>query len=131
MSFSHANKKCIVNQREIGVDTKSYAKALKSAMRESPDVIMIGEIRDRETMETALELCNTGHLCVSTLHANNANQAIERVINMFANENHKQLLMDLSVNLCAVLSQRLVTKKNGMRLPAPWRYWSTHHILLI
>ena len=118
IEFSHPNKKCIINQREVGVDTQSYSMALKSAMRESPDVIMIGEIRDRETMATALELCNTGHLCVSTLHANNANQAMERVINLFPHENHKQLLMDLSINLRAVLSQRLVIGVDSKRLPA-------------
>ena len=118
IEFSHPNDQCIVNQREVGVDTHTYATALRSAMRESPDVIMIGEIRDRETMATALELCNTGHLCVSTLHANNANQAMERVINLFPHENHKQLLMDLSINLRAVLSQRLVIGKDSKRLPA-------------
>lgn len=118
IEYSHPNQKCIVNQREIGVDTLSYAAALRSAMRESPDVIMIGEIRDRETMSTALELCNTGHLCVSTLHANNSNQAMERVINLFPHESHKQLLMDLSINLRAVLSQRLVSNTESKRIPA-------------
>ena len=118
IEYSHPNHKCIVNQREVGVDTLSYGAALRSAMRESPDLIMIGEIRDRETMSTALELCNTGHLCVSTLHANNANQAMERVINLFPHESHKQLLMDLSINLRAVLSQRLVTNTESKRLPA-------------
>ncbi len=119
IEYSHPNHKCIVNQREVGVDTHSYSAALKGAMRESPDLIMIGEIRDRETMSTALELCNTGHLCVSTLHANNANQAMERVINLFPHENHKQLLMDLSINLRAVMSQRLVTGLDSKRrIPA-------------
>ena len=118
IEYSHTNDQCIINQREIGLDTHSYAAALRSAMRESPDVIMIGEIRDRETMSTALELCNTGHLCVSTLHANNANQAMERVINLFPHETHQQLLMDLSINLRAVLSQRLVIGLNTKRLPA-------------
>ncbi len=118
IEYSHPNQKCIVNQREVGVDTLSYAAALRSAMRESPDVIMIGEIRDRETMSTALELCNTGHLCISTLHANNSNQAMERVINLFPHESHKQLLMDLSINLRAVMSQRLVTNTESKRLPA-------------
>jgi twitching motility protein PilU len=83
VEFSHPNVKCIVNQREVGVDTQSYRHALRSALREAPDVIFLGEIRDRETMEAALELCNTGHLCLSTMHANNANQALERVINCF------------------------------------------------
>ncbi len=118
IEYSHPNAKCIINQREIGMDTHSYNAALRSAMRESPDVIMIGEIRDRETMAAALELCNTGHLCISTMHANNANQAIERVINLFPNDHHKQLLMDLSTNLRAVLSQRLVTGTDTKRLPA-------------
>ncbi|MFK8068675.1 MAG: PilT/PilU family type 4a pilus ATPase [Gammaproteobacteria bacterium] len=118
IEYSHPNAKCIINQREIGMDTHSYSAALRSAMRESPDVIMIGEIRDRETMGAALELCNTGHLCVSTMHANNSNQAIERVINLFPHDHHKQLLMDLSINLRAVLSQRLVTGVDTKRLPA-------------
>lgn len=118
IEYSHPNIRCIVNQREIGVDTHSYADALRSAMRESPDVIMIGEIRDRETMAAALELCNTGHLCVSTMHANNANQAMERVINLFPQENHRQLLMDLSLNLRAVMSQRLVSGLNNKRIAA-------------
>ena len=104
VEFYHPNRMSIVNQREVGVDTKSYARALKSALREAPDVILIGEIRDRETMEAALELANTGHLAISTLHANNANQAMERVINMFPEELHKQLYMDMGLNLRAVVS---------------------------
>ena len=108
IEFSHKNIKSIVNQREIGVDTKSYANALKASLREAPDVILVGEIRTRETMEAALELSNTGHLALSTLHANNAGQAIERVINMFPQEMHKQLLLDLSLNVRGIISQRLV-----------------------
>jgi twitching motility protein PilU len=128
VEFYHPNKRSIVNQREVGVDTKSYARALKSSLREAPDVILIGEIRDRETMEAALELANTGHLAVSTLHANNANQAMERVINMFPEELHKQLYMDLSMNLRAVISQRLVPDVRGKRCAAVEIMVSTPHI---
>ncbi|MGE0485115.1 MAG: PilT/PilU family type 4a pilus ATPase [Gammaproteobacteria bacterium] len=118
VEFSHPNLKSIVNQREVGVDTLNYRNALKASLREAPDVILIGEIRDRETMEASLELCNTGHLAISTLHANNANQAMERVINLFPQDLHKQLLMDLSLNLRAVVSQRLVKGVDGMRVAA-------------
>ncbi|MCB1746266.1 MAG: PilT/PilU family type 4a pilus ATPase [Gammaproteobacteria bacterium] len=118
VEFSHPNLKSIINQREVGVDTLNYRNALKASLREAPDVILIGEIRDRETMEAALELCNTGHLAISTLHANNANQAMERVINLFPQDLHKQLLMDLSLNLRAVVSQRLVKGVDGMRVAA-------------
>jgi twitching motility protein PilU len=118
IEFSHPNVKSIVNQREVGVDTHSYRDALRAAMREAPDVILIGECRDRETMEAAIELSNTGHLAISTLHANNANQAMERVINMFPQEHHKQLFMDLSLNIRAVISQRLVTGVDGRRVAA-------------
>ena len=118
VEFSHPNLKSIVNQREVGVDTNSYANALKASLREAPDVILIGEIRERETMEAALELANTGHLAVSTLHANNANQAMERVINMFPQVYHKQLFMDMSLNLRAVISQRLVKTIDGKRTAA-------------
>lgn len=118
IEFSHANERCIVNQREVGSDTHSYKDALRSAMREAPDVIMIGEIRDRETMQAALELCNTGHLCVSTMHANNANQAMERMINLFPREAQKPLLMDLAMNIRAVMSQRLVMGQDSRRLAA-------------
>ena len=113
IEFSHPNGRSIVNQRELGVDTLSYRAALRASLREAPDVILIGEIRDRETMEAALELCNTGHLCMSTLHANNANQAMDRVINLFPQDLHKQLYLDLSMNLRAVISQRLVPKQDG------------------
>ncbi len=128
VEFSHPHKKSIFNQREVGVDTLSYAKALKSSLREAPDVILIGEIRDRETMESAMELSNTGHLAVSTLHANNANQAMERVINMFEQSEHKQLFMDLSLNIRAVISQRLVTGVDGKRCAAIEIMVNTPHI---
>ncbi len=128
VEFSHPNLKSIVNQREIGVDTLSYRAALRSSLREAPDVIFIGEVRDRETMEAALELCNTGHLAISTLHANNANQAMERVINLFPQALHKQLLMDLSVNLRAVISQRLVKGLDGRRVAAIEILINTPHI---
>lgn len=128
VEFSHPNLKSIVNQREVGVDTLNYRNALKSSLREAPDVILIGEIRDRETMEAALELCNTGHLAISTLHANNANQAMERVINLFPQELHKQLFMDLSLNLRAVISQRLVKAVDGKRTAAIEILLNTPHI---
>ena len=128
VEFYHPNKKSIVNQREVGVDTLSYHAALRSSLREAPDVILIGEIRDQETMESALELCNTGHLAISTLHANNANQAMERVINMFPEALHKQLFMDLSLNLCCVVSQRLIPDMNGKRCPAVEILINTPHI---
>lgn len=128
VEFSHPNLKSIVNQREVGVDTASYARALKASLREAPDVILIGEIRDRDTMEAALELANTGHLCISTLHANNANQAMERIINMFPHEYHKQLFMDLSSNLNAVISQRLIPDLQGKRCAAIEIMINTPHI---
>jgi twitching motility protein PilU len=128
VEFSHPNKRSILNQREVGVDTLSYANALKASLREAPDVILIGEIRDRITMEAALELANTGHLAISTLHANNANQAMERVINMFPQDLHKQLFMDLSLNLRAVISQRLVLAVNGKRCAAIEILINTPHI---
>jgi twitching motility protein PilU len=128
IEFYHPNRKCIINQREVGVDTMSYARALKSSLREAPDVILIGEIRDRTTMEAALELANTGHLALSTLHANNANQAMERVINMFPQDLHKQLFMDLSLNLRGVISQRLVPDIHGKRCAAIEIMVNTPHI---
>jgi twitching motility protein PilU len=128
VEFSHPNLKSILNQREVGVDTLSYRNALRASLREAPDVILIGEIRDRETMEAALELSNTGHLAVSTLHANNANQAMERVINMFPQVAHQQLFMDLSLNVRAVISQRLVTGIDGMRCAAIEILVNTPHI---
>ncbi|MGR8946563.1 MAG: PilT/PilU family type 4a pilus ATPase [Gammaproteobacteria bacterium] len=128
IEFSHPNLKSVVNQREVGVDTLSYRHALKASLREAPDVILIGEVRDRETMEAALELCNTGHLCLSTLHANNANQAMERVINLFPQELHKQLFLDLSLNIRSVISQRLVQGIDSRRVAAIEIMISTPHI---
>ncbi len=128
VEFYHPNKMSILNQREVGVDTVSYARALKASLREAPDVILIGEIRDRVTMEAALELANTGHLAISTMHANNANQAMERVINMFPQESHKQLFMDVSTNLRAVVSQRLVPDVRGKRCAAVEIMVNTPHI---
>jgi len=128
VEFSHPNRRAIVNQREVGVDTLSYQNALKSALREAPDVILIGEVRDRETMEAALELCNTGHLALATLHANNSNQAMERVINLFPDQLHQQLFMDLSLNLRSVISQRLVMGVDGKRCAAIEIMINTPHI---
>ncbi len=118
VEFMHRHKKSIVNQREIGFDSKSYEIALKNAMREAPDVILIGEIRDRKSMEHAMAYAETGHLCLSTLHANNANQALDRIINFFPETAHHQLLLDLSLNLKGVISQRLVRGVNAKRVPA-------------
>ncbi|MCK5830742.1 MAG: PilT/PilU family type 4a pilus ATPase [Methylococcales bacterium] len=128
VEFSHPNLKSIVNQREVGIDTESYASALKASLREAPDVILIGEIRDRETMSAALELANTGHLCISTLHANNANQAMERIINMFPQVEHKQLFMDLAINMNSVISQRLIPTPDGKRCAAIEVLINTPHI---
>ena len=128
IEFSHKNLRSIVNQREVGVDTLSYANALKSSLREAPDVILVGEIRNRETMETVIELSSTGHLALSTLHANNANQAIERIINLFPEKMHKQLFMDLSLNIRAIVSQRLVKSVDGKRCAALEILVNTPHI---
>ncbi|HEX6929020.1 MAG TPA: PilT/PilU family type 4a pilus ATPase [Gammaproteobacteria bacterium] len=128
VEFTHPNKSCIINQREIGQDTHSYHNALKSSLREAPDVILIGEIRDRETMEAAIELAGTGHLAISTLHANNANQTMDRIINMFPEQLHKQLFMDLSLNLRGIISQRLVPSKDGKRVAAVEILLNTPHI---
>jgi twitching motility protein PilU len=118
IEYIHPHKKSLVNQREIGVDTLSYEDALKNTLRQAPDVILIGEIRSRETMEHALAFAETGHLCLSTLHANNANQALDRIINFFPEERRHQLLMDLSLNLKAFVSQRLVSTIDGKRTAA-------------
>ncbi len=118
MEFEHAHGTCIVDQREVGLDTQSFDEALRHAMREAPDVIMIGEIRDRETMQHAMAYAETGHLCVSTLHANNANQAIQRVLNFFPETAHKQVLMDLSLNLKGVVGQRLIRGAHDRLVPA-------------
>jgi len=114
----HSHKKSIVNQREVGVDTRSWHNALKNTLRQAPDVILIGEIRDRETMEHAISFAETGHLCISTLHANNANQALDRIINFFPEERRAQLLMDLSMNLQCIVSQRLILTVTGKRCAA-------------
>ena len=113
VEYVHEHRNCIVNQREVGVDTDSWFAALKNTLRQAPDVILIGEIRDRETMEYAIAFAETGHLCMSTLHANSANQALDRIINFFPEERKAQLLMDLSLNLKAFISQRLIPKKGG------------------
>jgi twitching motility protein PilU len=118
IEFMHRHKKSIVNQREIGSDTHGYAPALKSALREAPDVILIGEIRDRETMEAAISFAETGHLCLATIHANNSDQAIERVLNFFPSDSHKNILLNLALNIKAIISQRLVKDKQGLRRPA-------------
>jgi len=118
VEFVHAHKKSIVNQREVGVDTDSYEDALKNTLRQAPDVILIGEIRDRDTMEHALAFAETGHLAISTLHANNANQALDRIINFFPEDRRNQLLLDLSLNLRAFVSQRLIKTADGKRAAA-------------
>lgn len=118
VEFIHPHQKSIVNQREVGIDTNSYEEALQNTLRQAPDVILIGEIRSRETMEHALAFAETGHLCLSTLHANNANQALDRIINFFPDERHKQLFLDLSLNLQGFISQRLIPSKDGKRAAA-------------
>jgi len=118
IEFVHRHKKSIVNQREVGIDTLSYHDALKETLRQAPDVILIGEIRDRETMEHAIAFAETGHLAISTLHANNANQAMDRIINFFPEERRRQLLLDLSLNIRGVVSQRLIPGTDGKRLAA-------------
>jgi twitching motility protein PilU len=118
IEFLHQHDKSIVDQREVGIDTESYADALKDAMREAPDLILVGEIRDRDTMQHTISYAETGHLCLSTLHANNANQTLDRILNFFPETAHHQLLMDLSLNLKAVISQRLVIGINEKRVPA-------------
>ena len=128
IEFLHTNKKSIINQREVGLDTKSYHRALRSAMRAAPDVIMIGEIRDRETMEAAVALAGTGHLCICTLHANNAAETLDRIINMFPKDQHDQIFLDLSQYLRAILSQRLVKGKDNKRVAAMEIMLNTPHI---
>jgi twitching motility protein PilU len=113
IEFIHEHKGCIVTQREIGIDTDSWEAALRNTLRQAPDVIMMGEIRDRSTMDYAIAFAETGHLCLATLHANSTNQAIDRIINFFPEDRRQQLLMDLSLNLRAVISQRLLPKKDG------------------
>ncbi|MEJ2415726.1 MAG: PilT/PilU family type 4a pilus ATPase [Exilibacterium sp.] len=118
VEYIHRHKKSIINQREVGVDTRNWHNALKNTLRQAPDVILIGEIRDRETMEHALAFAETGHLAISTLHANNANQALDRIINFFPEERRRQLLMDLAMNLRAFVSQRLIPTVDGARCAA-------------
>ncbi|OIR11851.1 twitching mobility protein [mine drainage metagenome] len=113
VEFVHDHDKCIVTHREVGVDTDNWHAALKNTLRQAPDVILIGEIRDRETMEYAVAFAETGHLCMATLHANSANQALDRIINFFPEERREQLLMDLSLNIKALISQRLIPKRDG------------------
>jgi len=118
VEFVHEHKKCVITQREIGTDTHEYEAALKNTLRQAPDVILVGEIRDRQTMEHALEFAETGHLCMATLHANNANQALERVLNFFPEEVYPQVRLNLALNLKGILSQRLVKTVDGGRMPA-------------
>jgi twitching motility protein PilU len=119
VEYVHEHKNCIITHREVGVDTDGWFVALKNAMRQAPDVIMIGEIRERETMDHAIAFSETGHLCLATLHANSANQALDRIINFFPEERRPQLLMDLSLNIRAFVSQRLLPKRDGRgRVPA-------------
>ncbi|SHM14507.1 twitching motility protein PilU [Vreelandella subglaciescola] len=118
IEYVHPHKRGIVNQREVGIDTESFEVALKNTLRQAPDVILIGEIRTRETMEHALTFAETGHLCLATLHANNANQALERIIHFFPHERHDQVWMDLSLNLHAVVAQQLLPTPDGGRCPA-------------
>src|SRR6202012_1651882 len=113
IEFVHPHKNCIVTQREVGIDTDTWESALKNSLRQAPDVILMGELRDRETMEHAVAFAETGHLCMATLHANSANQALDRIINFFPEERRAQLLMDLSLNLRSLVSQRLIPTEDG------------------
>ncbi len=113
VEYVHPHGNCVITQREVGVDTESWHAALKNTLRQAPDVILIGEIRDRETMEYGIQFAETGHLCLATMHANNANQALDRIINFFPEEKRSQLLMDLSLNVEALISQRLIPRQNG------------------
>ena len=114
IEYVHPHKGCVITQREVGVDTESWHAALKNTLRQAPDVILIGEIRDRETMEYGIQFAETGHLCLATLHANSANQALDRIINFFSEERRQQLLMDLSLNAKAIVSQRLIPREGGI-----------------
>ena len=118
IEFVHTHKKSIITQREIGIDTHGYGSALKHTLRQAPDVILIGEVRDVETMESAIDYAETGHLCLGTIHANNANQTIERIMNFFPPERHMQIYLQLSLNLRAIISQRLIPRIDGMRVAA-------------
>ena len=128
IEFLHPNKQSIVNQREVGLDTKSYARALRSAMRAAPDVIQIGEIRDHESMQSAIDMAGTGHLVLATLHSNNAPETLDRIINMFPQEQHSQVFMDLAHYLRAIISQRLVRARTGKRVAAIELMLNTPHI---
>ncbi len=128
IEFLHPNKQSIVNQREVGLDTKSYGRALKSAVRAAPDVIQIGEIRDRESMQSALDMAGTGHLVLATVHSNNAAETLDRIINLFPQDQHSQVFMDLAHYLRAILSQRLVRARNGKRVAAVELLLNTPHI---
>jgi twitching motility protein PilU len=128
IEFLHPNKQSIVNQREVGLDTKSYARALRSAMRAAPDVIQIGEIRDHESMQSAIDMAGTGHLVLATLHSNNAPETLDRIINMFPQEQHSQVFMDLAHYLRAIISQRLVRSRTGKRVAAIELMLNTPHI---
>lgn len=118
IEFVHAHKQCIVNQREVGFDTLSFNEALRNTLRQAPDVILIGEVRDCETMEAAITFAETGHLCLATLHSNNANQAIERVMNFFPQHRHPEIFLQLSLNLRGIISQRLIPGVDGKRVAA-------------
>ncbi|MFZ2509026.1 MAG: PilT/PilU family type 4a pilus ATPase [Steroidobacteraceae bacterium] len=128
IEFLHQNRKSIVNQREVGLDTRSFARALRASMRAAPDVILIGEIRDRETMDAAITLAGTGHLCIATLHANNCAETLDRIINMFPRDQHAQIFLDLSQYLRAIVSQRLVRDRNSKRCAAVEVMLNTPHI---
>jgi twitching motility protein PilU len=128
VEFLHQNRKAIVNQREVGLDTRSFSRALRAAMRAAPDVILIGEIRDRETMESAIALAGTGHLAIATLHANNSAETLDRIINLFPRDQHAQIFLDLSQYLRAIVSQRLVRGRNNKRVAAVEIMLNTPHI---
>ena len=117
IEFYFKNSNCIVSQREVGVDTESFSIALRNVLRQSPDVIQIGEVRDRETMQQALTFSETGHLCVCTLHANNANQALDRILHFFPEDMHSQILMDLSFNVCGIIAQQLISNQSNKLIP--------------
>jgi twitching motility protein PilU len=128
IEFLHTNKRSLVNQREVGIDTKTYARALRGVVRAAPDVILIGEIRDRESMDAAIHLSGTGHLVLATLHANNCAESLDRIINMFTREQHNQVFLDLSQYLRAILAQRLVMGRDGKRVAAVEVMLNTPHI---
>ncbi|MFL6600568.1 MAG: PilT/PilU family type 4a pilus ATPase [Steroidobacteraceae bacterium] len=128
IEFLHTNKRSIVNQREVGIDTKSYSRALRGVVRAAPDVILIGEIRDRESMEAAINLSGTGHLVLATLHANNCAESLDRIINMFPREQHNQIFLDMSQYLRAILAQRLIMGRDGKRVAAVEVMINTPHI---